>query len=232
MAESPAARAAHALTHARTVIVQPAPRRKSGRRRIRSGPAPASSARCQSPEGFRLEGAGGAERTAVIEIVQHRRQAHGEHLLAGGAQHELREEVPADAGEARVLEGEARAARLWLEPVGDVGRVAVLVADPRVAQQGELACLEDLAVDDPAPARRGLRDKLRGLRDELEPRADRGRETLRSRPLACGGPQRHERRVDHGTPDLRGRMGGSRARCGCHSGNSSGCEGTTGADLF
>ena len=161
----------------------------------------------RSPQGLGLEGAGGAKRAVVVDVVEHGRQAHAEHLLADGAQHELREEEPADAGEARVLVGEARTARVRLEPVGDVGRVAVLVADPRVAQQGELACLEDLAVDDPAPARRGLRDKLRGLRDELEPRADRGRETLRSRPLACGGPQRHERRVDHGTPDLRGGMG-------------------------
>src|SRR5580692_7306390 len=44
-------------------------------------------------------------------------------------------EKPADAGEAGVLVGEASAAAMGLEPVGDVGHVAPAVAvGPRVAQ--------------------------------------------------------------------------------------------------
>jgi AcrR family transcriptional regulator len=61
-------------------------------------------------QGLGREGARGAERAVVIEVVEHGGQAHGHHLPPDMAK-DLGDDEPADAGEAGVLEGEARAAR-------------------------------------------------------------------------------------------------------------------------
>jgi AcrR family transcriptional regulator len=59
--------------------------------------------------GLWREGAGGAEHAVVVEVVKHGGQAHGEHLGPDIAK-DLGHDEPADAGEAGVLDGEARAA--------------------------------------------------------------------------------------------------------------------------
>jgi hypothetical protein len=156
----------------------------------------------------------GAKRAVVVEFIKHRRQAYGEHLPADVAQ-EFRHEDPADAGKARVLVGEARAARMGLKPVGDLRHVTAFVADPRPAQQRRLIHLKDLAVDDAAPA--GLR-----LRDEAELRAYDGGESFRPPAGAGSGPPRDERRVGHGPPDLRDGMGVVTHDADVAHGNSSG----------
>ena len=71
----------------------------------------------------------GAKRAVVVDFIKHRGQAYREHLPADVAQ-QLRHEDPADAGEAGVLVGEARAASVGLEPVGDLCHVAAFVAGP------------------------------------------------------------------------------------------------------
>src|SRR5438067_8195268 len=91
--------------------------------------------------------------------------------------------------------GEAGAAVVRLDPVCDVGRRAVLLAFPGEPQQGRLAGLQDLAVDDAAPA--GV-----GLGDELEPGAGYGGEADRPGALPGRGPQRDEFGVGDRAPDL------------------------------
>src|SRR5271166_1644352 len=157
-----------------------------------------------------------AKHAVVVEFIKHRGQAYGEHLPADVAQ-ELGHEDPADAGKAGVLVGEARAAGMGLEPVGDLRHVAAFVADPRPAQQRRLVHLKHLAVDDAAPA--GLR-----LRDEAELRAYDGGEAFRPPAGAGRGPQRDERRVGHGPPDFRDGMGVVTHDADVSHGSSFGCE--------
>ena len=77
---------------------------------------------------------GGARRAVVAKVVENGRQAHGEHLLTDRAQ-QLGEEEPAHAGEAGVLVGEAGATGVRLDPVGDVGGLAVFVAELFMTQR-------------------------------------------------------------------------------------------------
>src|SRR5450755_1189656 len=153
----------------------------------------------QSVQGLGGEGAGGAKRAIVVEIIEHGGQAHAEHLPADVAQ-QLRHEYAAESSEAGVLVAEAGAAGAGLEPVNDLCHVAAFVAGPRVTQQRRLVHLEHLAIDDTAPA--GLR-----LGDELEPRAYGGGDSFRPPARAGRGPQRDKRRVGHGPPDFRRGMG-------------------------
>jgi|SRR6266851_697411 len=88
---------------------------------------------------------------------------------------------------------------MGFKPVNDLCHVAALVASPRVAQQRWLLHLQYLALDDAAPA--GL-----GPGEEAELRTDGGGEAVRPAAGAGHGPQRDERRIGHGTPDLRGGM--------------------------
>jgi RNA polymerase sigma factor (sigma-70 family) len=134
----------------------------------------------------------------TVEVGQHGRQAHGEHLLTDRTKQPGHHE-PADAGETGVSVGEAAAAVTRLDPVGDLGHVTAVIAHPREAQQGRLAHLEDLAVDDAVPA--GLR-----LRDEPEFRAGDRDEALGPAARAGRGPPRDQVRVGDRPPDGGGRI--------------------------
>src|SRR5271166_4538873 len=130
----------------------------------------------------------------ALKVVQDGRQANGEHLPADRAE-QFGHDEPARTGEAGVVEGEAGTVVVRLDVVADVSGRAALLADPGEPEQRRLADLEDLAVDDAAPA--GHR-----LAHELEPGADYGGEADRPAASPGRGPPRDQVRVSDRAPDL------------------------------
>ena len=162
--------------------------------------------RLRHPRDSGPEGAARAEGAVLVKVIEYGRQARTEHLPADVAQ-QLGHEDSADAGEAGVVVGEAGAPGVGFEPVDDLRYVTSLVAGRRVAQQRWLVHLQDLAVNDAAPAGLGLGEEpLR--HDGGEPFRPASRRRSRSTAARAPGRSRHAR------PSW-GR-GGSHGRCGSH----------------
>src|SRR5262249_36789365 len=111
------------------------------------------------------------------EIFQHGWQTLREHLATDVAEQLGHHELTKSA-EPGVIEGEAGAASVRLQSVGDLGNLTASVILPGVAQQRRLLDLQHDAIEDAAPA--GHR-----FGHEPESRADVGGEPLR--PAAGAG---------------------------------------------